>query len=167
METVPSEDQNKNQQRAERSKNREWCKIAEFGNTEEVDEYIKREGIWSKCSAKKTLEGEEVEYRCKRGSYRVGECPTRMFCIFHATSEVVSVYATNSEHLHQELNTRGLDDEMKVVVKELYANGVEEPNALLSNIRKKRISRATKNETYKFSKKTQSGKKWSVDNFRI
>lgn len=102
--------------------------IAEFKNTEGASDYIKGEDIWSKCSTKTTLVGEKVEYRCKHSTYGVGECPARIFYLFHATSELVSIYATNSEHFHQKVTNRGLEEEMKDVVKEFCISGVEAKN---------------------------------------
>lgn len=93
-----------------------WLLVKKFEDCKEAKQELKD---WSISSTKKTIQGEIVEYRCKKGNYRRNDCPVYMQLLYHSDSSSASIYKTDAEHEHNEHenNIRGLNNELKEFIK--------------------------------------------------
>lgn len=135
-----------------RGKGRDWVKIKEFTESSEAEAYVNEQNLWCKTSNKRTLDGEKIEFRCKYGKYRINECPAAIYLLYHATDvNKVSLFSTNCEHLHYQNNTsRGLDQDKKKIVEDLFKKGVQKPNAILAVFRRENIIEPPKTQLTSF-----------------
>jgi len=118
-----------NSKKKTRGKGRTWVKLKHFEKALEAELYIKEESIWKITSRKRSLDGERVEYRCKHGKYRKNECPVAIYLLYHSTDMTVSLYSTeNQHHNHNAILLRGLEDNCKIIITELFKNSVQKAN---------------------------------------
>ncbi|CAF4737801.1 unnamed protein product [Rotaria sp. Silwood2] len=108
--------QNKNVKKKRRSKH--WVKEATFDNAEEAEESI--ENIWSKQYTNYIDHGRRVYYRCNKAKLRGPQCSASIHLLYHADSDQVTVYKTEGEHDHHDEKVRGIDENVKKCIEELY-----------------------------------------------
>ncbi len=62
-------------------------------------------------------------YRCKKSKLRGSQCSASTYLLYHADSDKVSLYKTEVDHDHDEEKVRGINDNVKKCIEELYTPG--------------------------------------------
>ena len=91
------------------------------------------------------IQGVKVEFRCKKGVYRLNECPAMVQLLYHSESLAVSLFKTDAEHQHDGIsNSRGLNSDLKEFIENKFRDGIEKPNAILALIKKANLEEPPK-----------------------
>ena len=121
----------KNNEKPQRKNKRTkfWVKEAVFDNAAEVEASLGN--IWSKHYTNYSEVGRKVYYRCKKSKLRGPQCSASAYLLYHADSDKVSVYKTETEHDHHEVNVRGIDVNVKKCIEDLFNDGITKPKQII------------------------------------
>ena len=122
-----------------------WLKVQEFDAREDAGKAVLLDGSWKTSSSQYSNDGHKIIFRCSRGKYRTAECPAQLYLLFHSDNDKVSLFKTNSEHANHETNPdRGLPHGMKMVIRQLFNEGIRKPNFILDTLRNRNLSEPAK-----------------------
>jgi len=99
-----------------------WIKDTTFNTGSEAEALIKNE--WSKHYTNYTDKGKRVYYRCKKARRRGPKCSADVSLLYHTDSDKVTVYKTEADHDHTDAEIRGIDEDIKKCIEELYNDGI-------------------------------------------
>ena len=71
------------------------------------------------------------------------QCSASMCLLYHTDSEKVSSYKTEAEHDHHDHKGRGIDENVKKVIEELYNDGVIKPKQIMRALEARKIKTPT------------------------
>uniref|UniRef100_A0A914UVY7 MULE transposase domain-containing protein n=1 Tax=Plectus sambesii TaxID=2011161 RepID=A0A914UVY7_9BILA len=124
-----------------RGKGRTHETIGKFSNANEADDFMKSEGGWTLKSRNETSEGRKDFYTCKFNRRQLNrERPTArclaLVCLHFADDSLnVALLSNGALHMHNGLPTdRGLSDEQKESVGDIYASSIQRPKLLLNEL---------------------------------
>ncbi|XP_077288303.1 uncharacterized protein LOC143912796 isoform X1 [Arctopsyche grandis] len=150
-----------------RQPNRAWIKFEEFQSAEDAEENVASQNIWRKSSLKHSLDGRRVDYRCSAGKYRTNECPAGLYLLYHSNSNKVSMFLTESTHdNHYMEQAQDLDYETKIFVKDKFDEGVQHPDAILTDMRLHNMKEPPKTKLNSYIKQLQYEKYTTTDVFK-
>lgn len=86
---------------------------------------------WAVYNTTHTSDGKKVNYRCKRGA----PCPAHAYLLYKAEDDGVVLYLFGDHDHSQAPKTRGIDPDTKLVIQQLFKNGVKKPRAILVALR--------------------------------
>ena len=95
---------------------------------------IKGEKIWSYLYTNKTKDRDRLNYRCNQVKAREIQCKAKLYLLYHAKEESVSIYKTASEFNLNGTRNIGIPEVVKLFINEQIVNGVNKPKRILSNI---------------------------------
>lgn len=152
--------ENSSVNKRKRSQNRVWIKIKEFANSKDAENHLELENCWRKASSKKNVLGKRVEYRCTGGKYREKECPARLYLLYQSLTTRVSLYSTDCEHDHYEVSDsgRGLSEELKLLIRNLFEDGITKPNSILAAIKRQNEAEPPKSKIVSFLRQLRNKK---------
>lgn len=134
-----------------------WLKKEDFDDPTTAENFVNEKVIWKKSSCKSTFEGYKVEYRCTAAKYRVNECPSGIYLLYHADSTKVSLFETRSDHANHVTDpSRGLSAEMKLFVKEKFEDGIRKPNEILNVMRMRKMTEPCKSKLVTYLKQLRT-----------
>ncbi|CAF0964252.1 unnamed protein product [Adineta steineri] len=133
-----------------------WLKKAEFSNVHEAHASI--ELIWSKHYTNNGESGKKVYYRCKKSKVRGLQCRAGMYLLFNSNSDTVSMYKTEANHDHVEVEeVRGINEDIKRSIEELFNDGITKPKQIIRALQVRDITVPTiikiKNYLVQYKKK--------------
>ena len=74
---------------------------------------------------------------------RSSQCSASMCLLYHADSDKVTCYKTESEHDHHDHKGRAIDGNVKKVIEELYNDGVIKPKQIIRVLETRKIKTPT------------------------
>uniref|UniRef100_A0A914WTS7 MULE transposase domain-containing protein n=1 Tax=Plectus sambesii TaxID=2011161 RepID=A0A914WTS7_9BILA len=129
-----------------RGKGRTYETIGKFSNANEADDFLKSEGGWTLKSRNETSEGRKDFYTCKFNRRQLNrERPTARclasVCLHFADDSLnVTLLSNGALYMHDGLPTdRGLSDEQKESVGDIFASGIQRPKLVLNELRRRGI----------------------------
>ena len=98
---------------------------------------------WSKYYTNYTEDGRKCYYRCNKVKLRGFQCPTSIYLLYHSDSDQVTVFQTEAAHEHQNDSTRGIDENVKKVIENLFNDGIKKPKLIHRALQSKGINMPT------------------------
>ncbi|CAF4223247.1 unnamed protein product, partial [Rotaria sordida] len=148
-------DLNQNKKVKKKKRSKHWVKEATFDNAEEAEESV--ENIWSKQYTNYTDHGRRVYYRCNKAKLRGPQCSASIHLLYHADSDQVTVYKTEGEHDHHDEKVRGIDENVKKCIEELYNDGIMKSKQIIRALQTRKMKMPTliqiKNYLVQYKKK--------------
>jgi hypothetical protein len=105
-----------------------------FENKQVANSFVDSLGTWKFDRLRDTKFGAKGFYQCKLSEY----CKSRIYLLFHADSEKVTLYKNNMEHDHVKrsgLKKWGLSPLTKKIIDEVYLNGNTTPMSCMLKLR--------------------------------
>jgi len=121
----------------EKARTKFWIKDTTFNTGSEAEASIKSE--WSKHYTNYTDKGKRVYYRCKKARRRGPQCSAGVSLLYHADSDKVTVYKTEADHDHTEGEIRGIDEDIKKCIEELYNDGITKPKLIIRVLQSRQL----------------------------
>ncbi|CAF4217556.1 unnamed protein product [Rotaria sp. Silwood2] len=87
--------------------------------------------IWSKHYTNYSEIGRKVYYRSRKSKLRGPQCSAGVYLFYHVESDQVSVYKTEADHEHHEGNVRGIDENVKKCIEDLFNDGITKPKQII------------------------------------
>ncbi|CAF3879166.1 unnamed protein product [Rotaria sordida] len=160
-------DLNRNKKVKKKKRSKYWINEATFDNAEEAEASI--ENIWSKQYTNYTEHGRRVYYRCNKAKLRGPQCSASIHLLYHADSDQVTVYKTEGEHDHHDEKVRGIDENVKKCIEELYNDGIMKPKQIIRALQTRKMKMPTliqiKNYLVQYKKKKYGLHKISLGEF--
>lgn len=75
-----------------------YLKVQEFANSQDAEEFIKKEVCWSKHTSKSTVWGEKDFYRCNKAQLRGKQCDSGAYLLYDAMTPQVFLYVSSNDH---------------------------------------------------------------------
>ena len=94
---------------------------------------------WSKHYTNFTDKGKRIYYRCKKVRRRGVQCSASLSLLYHADSDQVTIYKTEGDHDHHEDEIRGIGDDIKQCVEQLYNDGITKPKLILRVLQSRQL----------------------------
>jgi hypothetical protein len=132
---------NENKRSLIQKKSKFWSKEATFDTPGEAESSIGDK--WSKHYTHYSENGRTVYYRCNSAKRRGPQCSARIYLLYHADSDKVTVYKTEDDHDHHNDKCRGIDEEAKKCIEELYNDGVIKPKQIIRALQARKIKTPT------------------------
>ncbi|CAF3126805.1 unnamed protein product [Rotaria sp. Silwood2] len=86
---------------------------------------------WSKYYTNHTENGRMVYYRCNKAKLRGPQCSVSIYLLYHADHDKVTIYKTEAEHDHHVDKVRGIDENVKKCIEELFNDGIMKPKQII------------------------------------
>ena len=95
-------------------------------------------------------DGRKVSYRCKKTKRHGPQCTAGIYLLYHADSDKVTKYETEVGHEHHQDEPRGIDENVKKIIEDLFNDGVKKPKLILRALesRKVKVPTATQLNNY-------------------
>ncbi|CAF3383995.1 unnamed protein product [Rotaria sp. Silwood2] len=87
--------------------------------------------IWSKHYTNYSEIGRKVYYRSRKSKLRGPQCSAGVYLFYYVESDQVSVYKTEADHEHHEGNVRGIDENVKKCIEDLFNDGITKPKQII------------------------------------
>ncbi|CAF0869309.1 unnamed protein product [Brachionus calyciflorus] len=124
-----------------------WTHLKQFEN--EIFANAEIENKWSKEKTHPTLLGTKHYYKCVHQ-----KCPAKMHLVYLKNQSKISLFVNQEDHVHLPIKkNRGIDDDIKQKIKELYEFGVTGALNIIYGLRDKRIENEripTQKQIYNF-----------------
>ncbi|CAF1431807.1 unnamed protein product [Rotaria magnacalcarata] len=114
-----------------------WIKENTFDNAGEAEASIKDK--WSKHYTNHTEKGRMVYYRCKKAKLRGSQCTLSIYLLYHAETDKVTIYKTEAEHDHHVDKVRGIDENVKKCIEELFNDGIMKPKEIIRALQARKV----------------------------
>ncbi|CAF3896417.1 unnamed protein product [Rotaria sordida] len=121
----------------QKKKSKFWIKKAMFDNGAEAETSIGNQ--WSKYYTNHTEDGRKVYYRCKKAKRHGPQCTASLYLLYHADSDRVTIYETEAEHQHHQDETRGIDENVKKIIEDLFNDGIKKPKLILRALESRKV----------------------------
>ena len=126
-----------------KKKTKFWIKQATFNDAGEAEASINKND-WAKHYTNYTEDGRRVYYRCRKAKRRGPQCSSSISLLYHADSDKVTMYKTETDHDHNDDEVYGIDQNVKQCIDELYKDGIVKPKLIVRALQ----SRGLKVPTY-------------------
>ncbi|CAF1370537.1 unnamed protein product [Rotaria sordida] len=98
-----------------------------------------------------TENGSVVYYRYNKAKRHGPQCAARIYLLYHSDSDKITVYKTEVEHNNHHDKLRGVDENVKQCIQELYNDGVMKPKQIIRALRaRNQYVRVKKTEDFEF-----------------
>ncbi|CAF1449502.1 unnamed protein product [Adineta ricciae] len=114
-----------------------WIKKVVFDTSTEAEVSIGNQ--WSKYYTNYTEEGRKVYYRCKKAKRHGPQCTAGTYLLYHADSDKVTIYETETEHQHHQDEVRGIDESVRKVIEDLFNDGIKKPKLILRALESRKV----------------------------
>ncbi|CAF1367392.1 unnamed protein product [Rotaria sordida] len=82
-----------------------------------------------------TENGSVVYYRYNKAKRHGPQCAARIYLLYHSDSDKITVYKAEVEHNNHHDKLRGVDENVKQCIQELYNDGVMKPKQIIRALR--------------------------------
>ncbi|CAF1159836.1 unnamed protein product [Rotaria sordida] len=106
-----------------------WIKEAVFDNAVKAE--VSLGNTWSKHYTNYSDIGRKVYYRCRKSKLRGPQCSAGIYLLYHAESDQVSIYKTETDHDHHERKVRGIDENVNKCIEDLFNDGITKPKQII------------------------------------
>ncbi|CAF1531286.1 unnamed protein product, partial [Rotaria sordida] len=106
-----------------------WVKEAVFDNAVKAE--VSLGNTWSKHYTNYSDIGRKVYYRCRKSKLRGPQCSAGIYLLYHAESDQVSIYKTETDHDHHEGKVRGIDENVNKCIEDLFNDGITKPKQII------------------------------------
>ncbi|CAF1533506.1 unnamed protein product [Rotaria sordida] len=113
-----------------------WIKEGTFDNAGEAEASIKDK--WSKHYTNHTENGRMVYCRCNKAKLRGFQCSLSIYLLYHADNDKVTIYKNEPEHDHHVDKVRGIDENVKKCIEELYNDGIMKPKQIIRPLQERK-----------------------------
>ncbi|XP_031357818.1 uncharacterized protein LOC116181586 [Photinus pyralis] len=113
------------------AKYRVWRKQVVFDDAKEAEKCIEDEKIWKKITSYNSVDGLKVTFRCTGGQYRRNEFPAGRYLLYHSENMKIATSA-------------------KLLVRQLYNDGIKKPNAIIAAFRARKEQPPVKSQLKTF-----------------
>ncbi|CAF1480218.1 unnamed protein product [Rotaria sp. Silwood1] len=118
-----------------------WIKERTFDTVAEAEASILDQ--WSKHYTNHTENGRMVYYRCNKAKLRGPQCSISIYLLYHADHDKVTIYKTEAEHDHHVDKVRGIDENVKKCIEELYNDGIMKPKQIIRALQARKVKMPT------------------------
>jgi hypothetical protein len=108
--------------------------FVECFTTEEANQFIKNENVWTKANKTESKEGEKRWYKCKYKNS--SNCNASLCLLYHATDTNLTLSRSVINHVEHKNPSRGISKEIKEKIIDLYNNKITQPKSIQESLEK-------------------------------